>query len=59
MRGLARGAEIQTSVMHRLEHGEREPRVDEIERMLKPLAISMVQFWGSIPRATKRRRSAA
>ena len=52
-RALASKAELHTSTLHRIEHGQ-VPRADEIERIAAALDLSMPEFYG----ATRKKRSA-
>lgn len=53
-RALALKAELHTSTLHRIEHGDQVPRADELERIAAALSLSMPEFYG----ATRKKRTA-
>lgn len=58
LRQLAEAADMHTSSLHRVIHGQQEPRLGELERLAKALGTSVGELVEDDPPLRRRRRSA-
>lgn len=46
---LARRASLEQSKLCRIELGRREPRIDDLQRLVEALGLTMAEFYGELP----------